>query len=187
MLDRGGAPAVRAPSRRPDPPLLRTAGAAPDQFGEQPLADWWSRVAAYLIDTVILMLLAVVLFFVIWAASGEAGTAGIAAAIAWGATDLLVRGIVYSPLLLRRSGAHNGQTLGKQLVGIRVVREDGRPVGYRRALLREWVARTLIVQIGGVALTAGVLTVLDYVEPLLDERNRAVHDMVAHTLVRRAR
>lgn len=165
---------------------LQASGTARARATETPLADWWSRAGAYVIDTIILMLIAVVLFFVIWATSGDSGTAGIAAGVALAATDLLIRGLVYAPLLMRRGGVHNGQTIGKQLVGIRVVREDRQPVGYRAAAYREWVARTLIVQVVGIVLTAGILTVLDYVEPLLDDRNRAVHDMIASTLVRRA-
>ena len=158
----------------------------PEPGTEAPLADWWSRAGAWLVDTFILMILAVVLFFAIWAASGDAGSAGIAAAIAWGATEYLVRGLVYAPLLMRRSGAHNGQTLGKQLTGIRVVREEGGEIRYARAVRREWLARTLLIQVGGLLLTAGIATLLDYLEPLLDKRRRALHDMVAHTLVRRA-
>ncbi|HYZ28830.1 MAG TPA: RDD family protein [Thermoleophilaceae bacterium] len=158
----------------------------PGSGTETPLADWWSRFGAWLVDTLILMVLAVVLFFAIWAASGDARSAGIAAAIAWGATEYLVRGLVYAPLLMRRSGAHNGQTLGKQLTGIRVVRAEGGEIGYARAVRREWVARTLLIQVGGVLLTAGIVTFLDYFEPLLDKRRRALHDMVARTLVHRA-
>jgi uncharacterized RDD family membrane protein YckC len=152
-----------------------------------PLAGWWLRFAAYLLDTVILLCIAVAVFLGVWGTSGEAGTAGIAALITWGATDYLVRGLFYAPLLMRRRGGHNGQTIGKQVAGIRVVREDGRPMSYGAAVLREWLAKTVVVQVAGVALTGGVAVLLDYIWPLWDERNQALHDRVASTVVLEAR
>jgi uncharacterized RDD family membrane protein YckC len=162
----------------------KAAPAAPEPApAPLPLAGWWPRAGAYVIDTVILGCIAVVVFFVVWATSGKAGTAGIAAAIAWGFTDLLIRGLVYAPLLMRRHGPRNGQTLGKQLAGIRVVCEDARPIGYREAFVREWLARTLLIEVCGVALTGSIAVVLDYMWPWWDERNRALHDLVASTMV----
>ena len=38
---------------------------------------------------------------------------------------------------MSRKGEHNGQTLGKQAAGIRVVRDDGRPIRLGFAVLRE--------------------------------------------------
>jgi uncharacterized RDD family membrane protein YckC len=148
-----------------------------------PLAGWWSRVGAYLVDAVVLVWIAVAVFFLIWATSGKAGTAGIVAAIAWGPTDYLFRGLVYAPLLMRRTGGRNGQTLGKQVAGIRVVREDARPMDYRKAVEREWLVKTLLIQVAGVALTGPIVPVLDYIWPWWDERNRALHDRIASTLV----
>lgn len=164
---------------RPTAPLSAPEPAPP----RLPLAGWWPRAGAYLIDTVVLGWIAVAVFFVVWATSGEAGTAGIAAAIAWGVTDLLIRGLVYAPLLMRRHGQRNGQTLGKQLAGIRVVDEDTRPIGYREAFVREWLAKTLLIQVCGVAFTGCLAVVLDYIWPWWEERNRALHDMVASTMV----
>jgi uncharacterized RDD family membrane protein YckC len=152
-----------------------------------PLAGWWLRVAAYLLDTVILLCIAMAVFLGVWGTSGEAGTAGIAAAITWATTDYLVRGLVYAPLLMRRRGGHNGQTIGKQVARIRVVREDGWPMSYGAGVLREWLARTLIIQVAGVALTGGVAVLLDYIWPLSDERKQALHDRLASTVVLEAR
>ena len=145
-----------------------------------PYAMGWPRAGAYLMDTVLLIWVAVVLFFVLWASGVSPGVAAIAA---WAGTEGGIRGLVYAPLLMRRPGAHNGQTLGKQLTGIRVVREDGRPMTYGAAVMREWVARTLLIEILGAAVSAGIVVLLDYVQPLWDERRRALHDMLAATLV----
>jgi uncharacterized RDD family membrane protein YckC len=152
-----------------------------------PLAGWWLRFAAYFLDTVILLCIAVAVFWVVWGTSGEAGTAGIAAAITWGTMDYLVRGLFYAPLLMRRRGGHNGQTIGKQVAGIRVVREDGWPMTYGAAVLREWLVKTLAIQVAGVALTGGVTVLLDYIWPLWDQRRQALHDRLASTVVLEAR
>ena len=152
-----------------------------------PLAGWWLRFAAYLLDTVILLCIAVAVFWVVWGTSGVAGTAGIAAAITWGTTDYLFRGVFYAPLLMRRRGEHNGQTIGKEVAGIRVVREDGWPMSYGAGVLREWLAKTLVIQVAGVALTGGVAVLLDYIWPLWDERRQALHDRLASTVVLEAR
>ena len=145
-----------------------------------PLAGWWMRFGAYAADTVILVPVASVLFFVIW---GAGVAPGLAALIAAAATDYGIRGLVYAPLLMRRPGRRNGQTLGKQLAGTRVRREDDRRIGYAFAMKREWMVRTLLIQVGGVVFTGGLAILLDYIFPLLDDRNQALHDRVASTVV----
>ena len=130
---------------------------------------------------------AATLFVVVWAGSSDLGTAGIAAALMWTGTDYLFRGLVYAPLLMRREGDRNGQTLGKQVAGVRVVCDDGRPFGYGAAIVREFLTKTLLFQVAGVAFTGGIATFLNYVWPWWDERNRALHDRVASTQVLEAR
>jgi uncharacterized RDD family membrane protein YckC len=149
------------------------------------LATWWLRVAAHLIDTVLLSTIAGAVFLWVWAGSGEAGTAGISAAIVWVATEYVFRGLVYAPVLMQRDGPHNGQTLGKQVAGIRVVRDDAEPVGYGRAVLREWIAKTLVFELAGAIVSGGIIPLLDYIWPLWDERNQALHDHLAATTVLR--
>lgn len=64
-----------------------------------------------------------------------------------------------------------GQTPGKRLMGLVVVRTDGGPVGLGAALLR-WVGYWL----------SGVLF-LGYLWVLVDNRRQALHDKLARTLV----
>jgi uncharacterized RDD family membrane protein YckC len=133
-----------------------------------------------------MLAIATVAFLLAWAISGDAGRAGIIAAIAYGASEYLVRGILYAPLLMRRPGARNGQTLGKQMVGIRVVRENAQPMDYGSALVRQWLVITLLIQVVGGAFTGGIASIIDYLWPLWDSRNRAVHDIIASTMVFRS-
>lgn len=174
-------PAPERPVFRAPPPPA--AAPEPEPPPELPLASWGSRAAAWLIDTLVMLGVATVVFLFVWAITGRVGTAGIAAAIAWGGAESLLRGIVYAPLLMRRPGRHNGQTLGKQAVGIRVVRESGEPMDYASAFIRQWLVIVVLFQLIGGGLTGGLAGVIDYLWPLWDSRNRAVHDIICSTLV----
>jgi uncharacterized RDD family membrane protein YckC len=93
--------------------------------------------------------------------------------------------MLYAVLLLSRRGEHNGQTLGKQRLGLRVIRNDGKPVDIKTALLREGLVKTLPGVLSGisalVALASTFFSLLDYLWPLRDRENRAIHDLVAET------
>jgi uncharacterized RDD family membrane protein YckC len=66
-----------------------------------------------------------------------------------------------------------GQTLGKKILGIRVVRTDGSPVTYGRAF-----ARSL-----GYLLSLFFGTFLGFLWALWDRRRQAWHDKIAGTVV----
>lgn len=89
--------------------------------------------------------------------------------------------VLYAPLMLARGGEHNGQTLGKQLVGVRVVSKTGEPVSLRRAMPREVLGRTLLG-----AITLGLYSLIDSLWPLWDGRRQALHDKIGGTYVFRA-
>ncbi len=93
------------------------------------------------------------------------------------ALGLLV-GIAYLTILESRKGAHNGQTLGKQATGIRIVRDDGEQMTFGRALLREGVGKYLLALV-----TLYIYLVVDYLWPLWDRENQALHDKIASTHV----
>jgi uncharacterized RDD family membrane protein YckC len=157
----------------------------------RPLASWGTRLAAWIIDWLVLLIPAAILFFVVvagaWGISGD-DDASTGAAI--GATILYVLLIsvvilLYAPLLMMRRGAANGQTLGKQVLGIRVVRDNGEPMSFGWAALREVVIKGLAVGIASSIIPI-VPWFLNYFWPLWDDENRALHDMAASTHVVRA-
>jgi uncharacterized RDD family membrane protein YckC len=106
--------------------------------------------------------------------------ASILYALLFGAVFLL-----YAPLLMIRQGEHNGQTLGKQMVGIRVVRDTGEPFGFGWAAFREVVLKQLAVGIAS-SIIPFIPWFLNYFWPLWDDQNRALHDMAASTHVVKA-
>jgi uncharacterized RDD family membrane protein YckC len=70
----------------------------------------------------------------------------------------------------------DGYTLGKRLLGLRVVACDGSRIGWRRAILREIIGRALLDMIPG-------LGALDVIAPAFDDTARTLHDRVARTRV----
>jgi uncharacterized RDD family membrane protein YckC len=140
--------------------------AAPETVAA-PLADWWRRVAALVIDIAIMWIpLALVTrdmgripgFFV--------GTAV---------------GVTYFSLL---NGGRRGQTLGKMVWDVKVRdAATGGPLGVPKAAIR-YLAPTLVFLIPIAGL---FLWVADGLSPLWDRRRQAVHDKLAGSMVVRAR
>ena len=154
-----------------------------------PYAGWWSRVAAQLVDVLVIgipaVVLGVVLFGGIGAAFGAGDEFGVGALIVGVIAYLglfLAAFILYAPLLMRRPGAQNGQTLGKQMLGIRVVKTNGVPMDFTSSAIRE-------VLVKGIALgmASSIIPLLPYILdglwPLWDDENRAIHDFIVDTRV----
>jgi uncharacterized RDD family membrane protein YckC len=152
----------------------------------KPLASWGSRLGAWLIDGLILLIPIVILAILLFGGAGDSGSWG-----AWVLASILyillfaVVVLLYAPTLMIRDGVRNGQTLGKQFVGIRVVRDNGEPFGFGAAAFREVVLKQLAVGIAS-AIIPFIPWFLDYFWPLWDDENRALHDMGASTHVIKA-
>jgi uncharacterized RDD family membrane protein YckC len=152
-----------------------------------PYAGWWRRVGAALLDGLIgfgfllvpLGGIAVALYLTL--DEGDADTAVDAISIPFTIAFLLI----YYPLTMRRQNEHNGQTWGKQACSIRVVRQDGQPFDASHAIMREVVIKYLLFSVLAACLLF-IPTLLDYLWPLWDDRNQALHDKMASTFVVRA-
>ena len=190
------APApVPAPAWTPAPPPVQqtapqwSAPASPVVAGE---ALWWARCGAVLVDgmlsTVVVFALSALAGAMATSAAGGGDSAAlgglITAILAYVAFNLLWV-LFYAPLTMRRPGEHNGQTFGKQLLGIRVQRVDGAPVTAGTALLREFVAKGLVIGTLSSFLFF-IPLLLDCLWPLWDNRGQALHDKLASTVVVRA-
>jgi pSer/pThr/pTyr-binding forkhead associated (FHA) protein len=116
--------------------------------GGAQLSGWWSWVGATLLDALI-SLPFLIIFYV----------------------------LIVSPILMGRSGPQNGQTWGKQALGIRVARDNGQPFTYGTALLRDFVVKGLLF--GALA----IVWLVDALWPLWDEQNQALHDKLLGTHV----
>ncbi len=156
-----------------------------------PLAGWWSRVGALLVDGLLLALPfmgAVIVFHQYTKSYYIAANGTIATQYTAHSTwieSLLWLGYVL--IVMCRVGNHNGQTFGKQATKIRVVRNDGKAVDIKTVLVREGVGKMLPGALGALShvVLAIVLTyfLLDYLWPLWERENRALHDLLARTHV----
>jgi uncharacterized RDD family membrane protein YckC len=142
-----------------------------------PLAAWWTRGGALAIDLLITGAVELALLLIVWLAGGGPHWSTSHAETLAFEVGLPVAAL-YAPLFLRRSGERNGQTIGKQAMGIRVIREDGLPLTFVTALVREALGR----QVPAV-LTSGLYVPVDYLWPLWDARRQALHDKVGRTFV----
>jgi uncharacterized RDD family membrane protein YckC len=149
-----------------------------------PLASWGSRVAATLIDWLILLVPAVVLGIIVIAIAAGSDTGAIVTGIL-GFFAYLVVLFIYAPVLMAREGKNNGQTWGKQTLGIRVVRDNGQTMSFGWAALREIAVKGLLVSLVS-AIIPLIPWLLDSLWPLWDDENRALHDIVVSTHVVRA-
>ena len=150
------------------------------------LSGWWRRVGAQLIDWVVvgigaavILLIFSAVFSVGFAGGDTAGTVSLIVGLVLGTVAVTVVALLYAPVLMNRT---NGQTLGKMATGIRVVRANGGPMTFGYAMLREVAVKYLLFGIAG-ALTFGLAQLIDYLWPLWDEENRALHDMIVDSRV----
>src|SRR3954469_24247578 len=89
-------------------------------------AGWGARVGAALLDALIVWGIVLVLLFVAAVASFVTGHGGLDKPLPL--LIVLLTAAAYYLGTMTRPGEANGQTLGKQAAGIRVVRDDGRPL-----------------------------------------------------------
>ena len=78
--------------------------------------------------------------------------------------------------------ARNGQTIGKKLLGIKVVRVDGSPVSLYRVFFLRYVCNTLLTLI---PLFGSLYSLVDCLM-IFSESRRTVHDRIADTIVVKA-
>ena len=121
-----------------------------------PRASFGRRLVAVLVDGVLLG----VVYFILVAIFGENAAAGLN----------LIAGIAYYTLL---EGGAAGQTLGKKLLGIRVIDfSSGGSIGYGRAALR-YVGR----------IVSSIPCLLGYLWMLWDKEKQTWHDKFATSVV----
>jgi uncharacterized RDD family membrane protein YckC len=140
------------------------------------LAGWWRRVAATLVDQVVLVLPVVAVSY---------GADKAAGAYAGAAASVLLQG-AYLVVLLARTG----RTIGNHVAGTKVLDADtGRPITLIQSV-RRWAlvaAYTLAGAVGpthaSVVVAVSFIGLADCLLPLFDVRRQTVHDKFAGTVV----
>jgi uncharacterized RDD family membrane protein YckC len=143
-------------SEFPAPPPPQSSPANRGEGPSGPRAGFWSRFGAAFVDGVLLAIVG----FVLRAALGQAGA---------GVIDLAV-GIGYFGYL---EGSASGQTIGKRMLGIRVIDYgDGGPIGFGRAVIR-YFGR----------IVSFIACLLGYFWMLWDKERQCWHDKFANDVV----
>jgi uncharacterized RDD family membrane protein YckC len=171
VVDPLGAPGVAFPTVS----ALKLGVATPERVSlELSLAGLGTRALAYLVDLALLFAVALVAYFaftfavpdVLAAATGLSSLARVAGLLAifsvlwiyWTATEIF----------------WNGQTVGKRLLRIRVVRRDGSPVGVLESAIRNLLR---FVDFLPLCYPLGLFTML------VDPQHRRIGDLVAGTVL----
>jgi uncharacterized RDD family membrane protein YckC len=131
---------------------------------------FWSRLGAILIDGVII---GIIQFIVITAIGADSP-------ISRWVSPIIGAAYFIGPWALR------GQTLGKIAVGAKIVKLDGSPIGWGRAVLRYivYLAYLLIVSLtGGATYTLFIVIFVALFIIALNKKKRGLHDFVAGTIV----
>lgn len=157
------------------PAATADAGWTLRQPGEVVLAGFWKRVAAYLIDSLVVGIVGGVIGVMLGmlaiplALSGDGG--GAAAVMLQVVIQLVSLGL--SAAYYAGFHASRGQaTLGKMAIGIKVVRTDGSRIGLLRAIGRYFAA-----------ILSGLILGIGYLMAAFTERKQGLHDMLCDTLV----
>ena len=129
-----------------------------------------SRVVAGTIDALAQVLLLVLLGALVAATGGATSSAGQAALV------VVVLLVVVAGYPLAFETLWRGRTPGKAAMGLRVVRDDGGPVGFRQALVRA-LCGAFVERPGFSLFTLGVLTML------VNRRGKRLGDLLAGTVV----
>ena len=167
------------------------------------LSGWWKRVAARIIDSIIVSILALPLTFaplsqafnvfmdyvqkVVDAVQAGSSTLpvqpdGLDAPLMQVSLTILAVSVIYEVAFLTTTGA----TLGKKVMGISVrLREKPGPLSLATALKRTAVkdGGELFGLVPVVGIIGSLFTLLDGLWPLWDDKNQAIHDKVAATNV----
>ncbi|MGO8870232.1 MAG: RDD family protein [Acidimicrobiales bacterium] len=188
----GQAPPPPPPyGQAPPPPYGAAPPASPygyvavpvDRLG-RPLAAWWQRLVAIIIDFFILTIPKIILTLII---VGSTASSGGLYGTAWRGS-LILLGIAFAIIDIAYfailNGGEKGQTVGQMALGIAVRDEPtGGATGPQRAGIRILVLwpGILVSWIPVISAIAGLYTVVAALSPLWDDRRQGFHDKVAHT------
>jgi uncharacterized RDD family membrane protein YckC len=156
----------------------------------RPLAEWWQRLVAILLDLVILFVPKAVIAAVVLTSAVSSG--GVFAS-GFG-ISVLVLGIVFTFVDLAYfsilNGNERGQTVGQMALGI-TVRDQatGGAIDPKRAAVRILILDPQIALgwIPVIGLLALLYTIAAALSPLWDSRRQGFHDKVAKTDVVKVR
>ena len=147
--------------------------------GEQELASRWARLGAAIIDAILQFLVVLpVLLMTNYMEYATSGMIPLIYQIGLPLAAILTYALVHGYFL-----AQNGQTIGKKLVGTRIVSvSDGLNPGFVKIVGLRFTPITIIAQIPVIGAIIGLINILFIFGP----QKRCLHDYIAGTHVIKA-
>ena len=146
-----------------------------------PPAGFWIRFVAYMIDGLVMLVPAAILVGVLAAfvvltetSVDEEGAALVLGVALLFMVPMIVINWLYEALM---TSSPRGATLGKMALGLRIVRFDGTQLTFGRATGRHFAK---------AIATPAVPLLIGYIMAAFTNRKRALHDILADTLVIRS-
>lgn len=143
-----------------------------EEVAALPKAGFWIRLVAALLDAVVVF----VLQFLLGALLALAGAlSGAGSDGNWGSVALVIQLFTYAlsfAYYIVFTG-YCGQTPGKMALRIKVIRCDGRPLGYPRAAFREVPAK----------FVSGIIFGIGYLMIAFDDQKQGLHDKIVDSYV----
>lgn len=163
----------------PPPPAWPSQPQAIDTIAPGPYGGFWIRFVAYLIDGLVLSIAAAVIVAIFAAFivltgleyDGEEHAPEIIIGVILMIVAFIVINWLYEALM---TSSPRGATLGKMAIGARIVRADGAQLSFGRATARHFLK---------VMITPLVPFAIGYLMAAFTARKRALHDVLADTLV----
>lgn len=150
------------PAAAPAPTASQTQAASPTAQSRGEYASFGTRFLAYYIDSLIIGFIATIIIFAFMITLG-----GIGLIIGYLLAFLMIP--LYFIIIWT---VQNGQTPGKKLLAIKIVRLDGKPLSFATALIR-----AIGYFVSGLIMDIGFLWVL------WDPQKQALHDKMSSTVV----
>lgn len=150
--------------------------AEPAMDGELVLASRMARLGAVLIDSFVVMVPVMIIAFAIGASSAQGDEMSSGSMALIGVFGLAILAFcIYQLTMLYR----HGQTLGKKLVGVRIVRQDGSRASFGRIIGLRYFVPGLI---GSIPFVGVLFSLIDPLFIFGDDK-RCLHDRFADTIV----
>lgn len=175
--------------------VLQPVSTPPDPEPHQPISGFWRRFFAFVIDGILLAILGLIV--------GGFVSDQLAALGGW--DRLIGLGIATLYFGLQNSSLADGRTLGKRLLGIRVVNVAGQPISPGISLLRSFIfllpwqlnqaelplgnlsqTGTTVVLVAQSAIIFGLGFLTIYLAIFNARTRQSVHDLLARTYVVRS-
>jgi uncharacterized RDD family membrane protein YckC len=150
--------------------------------GEVVYAGFWKRAAAYAIDAFVVgiatWIVQMVVMGMLFGISAGAMTTGDPSAFMAGGVMAMLVGMIVVPILLQMvyyaafHASSRQATLGKMAIGIKVTDDQGHRISFARGVGRYFAT-----------ILSSLILLVGYIMAGFTERKRALHDMIASTLV----